>query len=102
MSGYLLTEEAERDLNEIWDYIAGEDVQQADAVAAELRKAMELLVGAPGVGHRRRDVKDVRYRFWRANRFIIAYFPGTRPLQIIRIVGAHRDFRKLFKTPRDS
>ncbi len=50
----------------------------------------------PGVGHRRKDVRNPRYRFWRANRFIIAYFPDTRPLQVIRIVGAQRDLRRLF------
>jgi plasmid stabilization system protein ParE len=101
MSAYLLTEEAERDLNELWDYIAADSsIDQADAVAVEIRAALNLLASAPGIGHRRGDVKDPRYRFWRANRFIIAYFPDTRPLQVIRIVGGHRNFRKLFNTPR--
>ena len=68
-------------------------------MAAEIRLTLELLATAPRIGHRRADVRDTRYRFWRANRFIIAYFPETRPLQIIRIVGAHRDFRKMFKKP---
>lgn len=102
MSGYVLTEEAERDLNEIWDYIADQSIEQADAVAAEIRDALDLLASAPGIGRRRADVRDARYRFWRANRFIIAYFPDTRPLQMIRIVGGHRDFRTLFKKPRRS
>ena len=100
MSRYILTEQAEQDLNDIWDYIADQDVEQADAVAREIREAFELLAVMPGAGHRRRDVRDVRderYRFWRANRFIIAYFRDTRPLQIIRIVGGHRDFRRIFK-----
>jgi plasmid stabilization system protein ParE len=96
MSAYVLTDQAERDVNEIWDYIANESIEQADAVAAEIREALRLLASAPGIGHRRGDVKDVRYRFWRANRFIIAYFSKTQPLQIIRIVGGHRDFRQLF------
>ena len=102
MSAYVLTDAAERDLNEIWDYIADQSVEQADAVALEIREAIELLATAPGIGHRRADVKDESYRFWRANRFVIAYFPETRPLQVIRIVGGHRDFRKIFKKPRRS
>jgi plasmid stabilization system protein ParE len=72
MSAYVLTEEAERDLNEIWDYIADQSIEQADAVVAEIRAALDLLALSPGIGHRRQDVKDARYRFWRANRFIIA------------------------------
>ncbi len=43
MSGYVLTEQAERDLNEIWDYIASESIEQADAVVADIRAALELL-----------------------------------------------------------
>jgi plasmid stabilization system protein ParE len=96
MSGYILTEQAERDLNQIWVYIAEQSFDTADNVVAEIRESLELLASAPGIGHQRKDVRDNRYRFWRANRFIIAYFRDTNPLQIIRIVGGHRDFRSLF------
>jgi plasmid stabilization system protein ParE len=96
MSRFILTEQAEQDLNDIWDYIADQSVEQADAVVREIRDALGLLAAMPGAGHRRRDVNDKRYRFWRANRFIIAYFRDTEPLQIIRIVGGHRDFRQIF------
>lgn len=96
MSGYVLTEQAEQDLNDIWDYISHQNIDDADAVLAELREAMEFLAESPSIGHRRRDVRDPRYRFWRANRFIIAYFHETNPLQIIRVVGGRRDLRRLF------
>ena len=66
-------------------------------MATEIRAALRLLAASPGIGHHRADVKDPRYRFWRVNRFVIAYFPDTDPLQVIRIVGGHRDFRKIFK-----
>ena len=97
MSRYLLTEQAERDLNEIWVHIAEQSFETADAVVAEIRAALELLASSPGIGHRRRDVRNPRFRFWRANRFIIAYYRDTQPLQIIRIVGGHRDFRSIFR-----
>ncbi|HEV8377721.1 MAG TPA: type II toxin-antitoxin system RelE/ParE family toxin [Tepidisphaeraceae bacterium] len=100
MSEYILTEEAERDLNEIWEYIAAESINSADSVVREIREGIELVAFAPGIGHQRRDVRDRRYRFWKANRFIIAYFRDTRPLQIVRIVGATRDFRKIFRKSR--
>ena len=99
MSRYVLTEQAEQDLNEIWIHIAQQSIDTADAVIREIRDGIELIASSPGVGHQRRDVKDPRYRFWRANRFIIAYFRDTKPLQIIRIVGGHRDFRQLFQQP---
>src|SRR5882762_2291269 len=97
MNEYILTEEAERDLNEIWEYVAEQSITSADTVMREIREGIELVAFAPGIGHQRRDVKDRRYRFWKANRFIIAYFRDTKPLQIVRIVGGSRDFRKVFR-----
>jgi plasmid stabilization system protein ParE len=94
---YILTQQAEQDLNDIWSYITKQSIDTADAVIAEIREGLELVASLPGVGHQRRDVRDSRYRFWRANRFIIAYYRDTRPVQIIRIVGGHRDFRDLFQ-----
>src|SRR5256885_128078 len=98
MSSYILTEQAHKDLQDIWEYIAAQSVDSADAVIQEIRIALDRLATLPRIGHRRRDVKDRRYLFWRANRFIIAYFRETKPLQIIRIVGGHQDFRRLFKS----
>ena len=97
MSVYLLTEQAELDLQNIWDYIATESMETADAVAAEIQQAFEKLAQMPGLGHRRIDVRSRRVRFWSVRRFVIAYFPDTQPLQIVRIVGGERDFRRLFK-----
>ena len=97
MNEYILSEEAERDLNEIWEFVAEQSITSADTVMREIREGIELVTFAPGIGHQRRDVRDRRYRFWKANRFIIAYFRDTKPLQIVRIVGASRDFRKVFR-----
>jgi plasmid stabilization system protein ParE len=97
MSEYILTEEAERDLTGIWEYIAAQSITSADSVILEIREGIELVAFAPGIGHERRDVRDKRYRFWKANRFIIAYFRDTKPLQIVRIVGAARNFRRIFR-----
>lgn len=97
MSRYILAADAERDLEEIWDYIAVQSVEAADAVANDFRMAFEKLAEHPGIGHRRDDVRNQRYRFWRVHRFIIAYFPATDSVQIVRVVGGQRDFRRLFR-----
>jgi plasmid stabilization system protein ParE len=96
MNRYLLTEQAHLDLQNIWDYIAEGSIDAADQVAAEFRSAFELLADHSRIGHRRMDVIDRRYRFWRVRRYIVAYFPDTTPLQVIRIVGGEQDFRRLF------
>lgn len=97
MSGFVLTERAETDLRNIWDYIAARSVDAADKVIVDFHRAFDQLAENPEMGHRRRDVRNRRYRFWRVHRFIIAYFPETRPMQIIRIVGGQRNFRPLFR-----
>jgi plasmid stabilization system protein ParE len=97
MSAYVLTEQAAQDLQDIWDYIADKSVDSADAVLRDIPEALELLASMPNVGHRRKDVRDSRYRFWRANRFIVAYFRDTQPLQIIRVVGGSQNIRKMFR-----
>jgi toxin ParE1/3/4 len=98
MSAYILTQQAERDLNEIWEHIAGQSIDSADAVLDEIRQALDLVAASPGIGHRRADVRNSAYRFWRANHFIIAYLRDTQPLQIIRVMGGRRDFRGLFSS----
>ena len=96
MSRYVLTRRAKVDVQQIWNWIAGRDIDAADKVKDELRKAMRLLAQRPGIGHVRQDVSDPRYRFWGVYSYIIAYFPDTKPLQVVRVVHGARDFRRIF------
>ena len=47
MTGYDFHPEAEADLNEIWGYIAAENVNAADRVMANIHRALENLVPFP-------------------------------------------------------
>ena len=64
---------AERDLNDIWDYISKDSLDAADAVIARIRQEIHELARMPGVGHRRADVKSPTYRFWSVYSYVIAY-----------------------------
>ena len=97
MNRYVLTRRAQKDLELIWNYIAADNVDAADKVKDELRSAMQGLAAAPGKGHGRADVRNPRYRLWVVYSYIIAYFPDTKPLQIVRVVHGRRDFRRLFE-----
>jgi plasmid stabilization system protein ParE len=50
MSLYILTEQAEQDLNDIWDYIAEQSVEQADAVVREIPRGVRAAGGNAGRG----------------------------------------------------
>jgi antitoxin ParD1/3/4/toxin ParE1/3/4 len=96
MSSFVLTARARLDLQLIWNRIADDSIDNADKVKDELRTAMRQLAHMPGMGHRRADVSNPRYRFWAVYSFVIAYLPDTRPLQVVRVVHGAQNFKKLF------
>jgi len=56
MTGYDFHPEALRDLDEIWEYIALDNLDAADRVIAEILVAVRDLASFPAVGHRRPDL----------------------------------------------
>jgi antitoxin ParD1/3/4/toxin ParE1/3/4 len=96
VSRYVLTRRARVDVQQIWNYVAEESVDAADRIARELRLAMIGLADMPGKGHRRSDVRNARYRFWSVYSYVIAYYPDTKPIQIVRVIHGRRNFRRIF------
>ncbi len=64
MTRYTFTPEAEDDVDEIWEYIAEDDIGSADRVIGEIHEAVETLADLPGMGHRRDDLADEALRVW--------------------------------------
>jgi plasmid stabilization system protein ParE len=88
---YVLTRPAERDLGEIWDFIARDDVRAADRVIEEIRKAILRLTEFPRMGRLRPDVSDQPLRSWPVFSYLIFYRPDSRPLEVVRIVSGFRE-----------
>jgi plasmid stabilization system protein ParE len=61
---YILSRGAERDLEEIWEYIAQDNIDAADRWIAKLFAAFAMLARSPGLGHNRTDLTDFRVLFW--------------------------------------
>lgn len=91
---------AEKDLEEIWDYVAERDVDDADRLREEIKSAIRKLAVMPGIGHYRADVPSKRYRFWKVKKYILAYRYTRRVLTVARVVYGARDFRRLFRPRR--
>lgn len=64
MSGYILSAAVEFDLDEIWEYIAADNIDAADRWIGKLFDAFEALGQRPGIGHRREDLTDYPVLFW--------------------------------------
>lgn len=63
MSGFVLHPEALADLEEIWEYIAADNLDAADRVLEELYEAIHGLISFPQQGHRRSDLTARPLRF---------------------------------------
>lgn len=96
MKRFVLTEQADADINEMWEYIAENNIDTADKIRDELYTAMQKLADMPGMGHTRLDLADEHHRFWVTSPYVIVYRGDTEPLQIIRVLHGARNIEVLF------
>ncbi|MGC2745572.1 MAG: type II toxin-antitoxin system RelE/ParE family toxin [Candidatus Angelobacter sp.] len=78
MKAFVFTPLAARDLNEIWDYLASDNIEAADRVLGALEKALHGLAKNPGKGHWRDDLADRRHRFFLVYSYLIVYRPENQ------------------------
>jgi plasmid stabilization system protein ParE len=95
MKSFVLTPRAENDLNQIWDYIAEDNIEAADRVLTALETAFSKLAKTPGMGHVREELADRRHRFFVVYSYLIVYRYETDRLQVIRILHAARDVQSI-------
>src|SRR5258706_13395288 len=92
MSGYVLDADADLDLDEIWEYIAADNIDAADQWIGRLFDAFEALGRTPGMGHTRDDLTEYPVRFWPVGSYLIIYRPERRPIEIVAVTqGSHDD-----------
>lgn len=97
MADHFFSPEARLDLFEIWEYIAQDNVSAADRVTQEIEKAVTMLARNPELGHVRPDLTSKPVRFWPIYSYLIIYDPGTKPLEVVRILSGYRDVAMLLK-----
>lgn len=56
---------------------------------------MKLLADHPGMGHKRADVADDRYRFWSVYSYVIAYRVENDVLLVVRVIHGARNVRRV-------
>jgi antitoxin ParD1/3/4/toxin ParE1/3/4 len=95
MSGFKLSPEAFRDIEEIWEFIAEDNLDAADRVREKIFTACEKIAELPGMGHLRKDLADEALRFWPVYSYLIIYRPDVEPLEIVRVLHGARDVERL-------
>ena len=94
---YVLTPQAAEDLDAIWEYIAQDNVDQADRVIGEVEASCRRLTEYPEIGHTRGDLTELPVKFWTVFSYLIVYDPAVRPLTVIAVLHAARDVGELLK-----
>lgn len=99
MSRYILSSDAEADVEEIIDYYLFEkqSVYAAETVNREFYAAFRTLADSPGQGHLREDLTDKPYRFWRVRSYLIVYQPDTTPIEVMAVLHGRRNVARLLK-----
>ena len=94
MSGYVFHPDAFADLDEIWEYIAQDNVDAADRVLAEFDSTLTLLAGSPHIEHRRPDLttRPLRFHVVREE-YLVAYAPDEKPLWVVAVLHGRRSPR---------
>jgi len=97
MTPYILAPEALQDLQELWDYIATENLDAADRMIDTLFAAFERLAAMPGLGHRREDLTDRPLRFWTVDTYLVIYRAERTPIEIVAVTHGGRDIPRLLR-----
>jgi plasmid stabilization system protein ParE len=96
MSGYSFHPEALADLDEIWEFIAQDNIDAADRVLADIHGVLRTLAASPHIGYRRPDLTSQPLRFHVASgEYLIVYAPDETPIWIVGILHGRRNPRLL-------
>jgi plasmid stabilization system protein ParE len=93
MTGFVLHPQAFADLDEIWEYIAADNLDAADRVREEIYETIQSIVPFPYVGHSRPDLTSKALRFQTVREYVIAYAPEEKPLAVIAVLHGRRNPR---------
>jgi antitoxin ParD1/3/4/toxin ParE1/3/4 len=88
---YVLSIEAELDLDGIWSYIAKDKIDAADRWIAKLFDAFEALARTPAMGHMRKDLTDYQVLFWPVGAYLILYRVHSERIEIVAVAQGGRD-----------
>ena len=90
MKQYVLAVEAQQDLEDIWKYIAEDNVAAADSWIGRLHQAFASTAKSPGIGHTRPDLTSAGVLFWSVGAYVIVYRERADMLQVVAVTQGSR------------
>lgn len=89
--------EAETDLEDIWWYIAQNNLLDADKFLDRLQEKLLKLAEFPQMGTSRDELRPSLRSFSTGN-YLIFYFPLSDGIDIVRILHGARDWEAIFQS----
>ena len=93
MIGYGFHPEASVDLDDIWEFIAADNLAAANKVMEDIWDAIDDLVAFPHQGYRRPNLTSRPLRFKLMREYVIAYAPEKKPLWVVAVFHGRRSPR---------
>lgn len=91
MNDLIYSRAAQGDLQDIWSFVAQDNVVAAEALEQDVREAAERLLELPSLGHRRRDLTPHDLWFLTVRKNYLIVYRRRQPLEIVRILHGARD-----------
>ena len=91
MSSYILGDSVAFDLDDIWEFIAADNIDAADNWIERLFDAFDALARMPGMGHRREDLTSLPVMFWPVGKYLVIYRAERSPIEIAAVTQGSRD-----------
>lgn len=95
MPKYIITREADEDINEILAYIASDNYNAALSVYDRLIDVFEMLSDNSIAGRERPELKEDIRSFPQGN-YLIFYRPWAGKIAIVRVIHGARDLDEIF------
>jgi toxin ParE1/3/4 len=96
MKHYRVSEGARSDLDDIWSYIAQDNIEAVDKLIRVIIFRFPKLAEMPLIGRSREEL-SLGLRSFPVGRYIIFYRPLKNTIEIVRVLHGARDFPPLFE-----
>lgn len=87
--------EAEKDLEEIWFYIAQDNLDKADKLLDEIEETSQEIAQFTNMG-RNRDELHPGLKSFPVGKYLIFYLPISGGIEIVRVLHGTRDIATFF------
>ena len=89
------TERAQRDIDQISDWIAQDNLNAALTWVDELDSKLKMIEANPGIGTDRRDLRR-GVRSYAFGNYLIFFKPFKSGIDVLRVIHGARDYRRFF------